>query len=299
MKIISQIFSYAGSCIVSFAIISILLAGITLGSGNGYAATVLQKSSKTTGATPSKVKPATATKPAKPPKKQAVASPRQPVPASKKLAAGAPASPASKPMPVEPKPVSKPKPVQPKPVNKLTPPPRAGQVAGFSGNVFGEKTHKPEVDKGIARRLAKAQALTPRPQLKLGNEKLSITGSEPPPQISDSPVKPVNTSLPGRPDTVAKFEDKDDASGFNVGYKLDDKAAARLAVNQDDKNASTYVPTRRKGETLNSAGVYLDVDVEDDLQFQVGGEVRSTERGAATTEDQSAAGASVGMKWSF
>ena len=165
---------------------------------------------------------------------------------------------------------------------------------GFGSQVFGAKSAKPRVDPDIANRLQRAKGLTPHPGIKIGNDRLSFSGSKQLPRASE--VTPANTGLPGRQESARHFEEATPTE-LHMHYKLDNQAAARVAVNPQDETTGTYIPLK-KGETVSAAGVFLDVDMQDNVSFTMGGEV-TNHQPSATTESNTSTGANLGMKFSF
>ena len=165
---------------------------------------------------------------------------------------------------------------------------------GFGSQAFGAKSARPKADPGIASRLQRAKTLTPHPGIQIGNDRLSFSGSKQLPRASE--VTPANTSLPGRQESARHFEDATPTE-VHMHYKLDKQAAARVALNPQDETAGTYVPLK-KGDTVSGAGIFLDVDVQDNVSFSMGGEV-ANHQPSATTESNTSTGANMGMKFRF
>lgn len=80
-------------------------------------------------------------------------------------------------------------------------------------------------------------------------------------------------------------------------YKMENGTAARVTVNPQDQSSPIYAPVR-PGSSVEGAGVYMDMDVAKNLQFQFGGEVRNFE-GSPGDVPGEAAGASMGFKLNF
>lgn len=83
---------------------------------------------------------------------------------------------------------------------------------------------------------------------------------------------------------------------MSVTYRLNDRASTRVSVNQQDETSPLYLPGG-KNDSVNGAGVYMNVDVEKDLQLQLGGEYQELDGGHYS--DEQARGASVGLRWNF
>lgn len=160
---------------------------------------------------------------------------------------------------------------------------------------FLKKSEKPVMDPSIAKQIAKVSGKNLEKKFQLADENLSFEGGES--EGSDFDMKPRRATFPGGKDTLSQMDNEDPAE-VNVMYRLDDKSSARLAINEQDLNSTTYAPLK-KNDNINAAGVYLDMDVQEDLQLRVGGEVRNHETNSMKADDKSSQGASVGMKWSF
>lgn len=130
----------------------------------------------------------------------------------------------------------------------------------------------------------------------LAGGKLTFSGS-----IPDHPndrLKPQRAPLPGNAQSMSR-EEPASAPEMSVSYKVADDTAARLTLNQQDETSPNYTPITKEN-SLVSTGVYVDLDVQDNLQLQMGGEVRSVEvDGPGDSRDSRETGASVGLRWSF
>ena len=84
-----------------------------------------------------------------------------------------------------------------------------------------------------------------------------------------------------------------------MSYKLNSNTSASVALNPQDQTSPLYAPIVKENG-LAATGVYLDVDVQEDVQLRVGGEVRSHDNDSLNSaDDETGAGASVGLRWSF
>ena len=171
---------------------------------------------------------------------------------------------------------------------------KESRVKGFGSDAFGAKSARPPMDPAMTRRLQQAKGLAPHPGVTIGNDRLSFSGSAQ--VLPENQLTPKNTSLPGREESARHFEE-DTPMEVHMHYKLDDQASARVAVNQQDETSGTYVPLK-KGETVSGAGVFLDLEVEENVNFSMGGEVTS-HQSSASSQGSTSSGASMGLKFSF
>ena len=90
--------------------------------------------------------------------------------------------------------------------------------------------------------------------------------------------------------------DHDSAPEVSMSYKIDKRTRTKLTVNPQNGESPLYRPAETDGG-INSAGVYVDVDLQSDLLLQVGGEYGEIARSNAGQDNS--AGAAVGLRWSF
>ena len=109
-------------------------------------------------------------------------------------------------------------------------------------------------------------------------------------------IAPRRAALPGARNTLSHIDGLPPPE-VSMRYKMQNGTTARVMVNPQDQNSPIYVPVR-PGENVGGAGVYLDMDVRKDLQFQVGGEYRELDDNPGRTSGDSA-GASMGFKLNF
>lgn len=97
--------------------------------------------------------------------------------------------------------------------------------------------------------------------------------------------------------TKPYLDSEQNAPEVEMRYKKkNDPVTTRVVVNPQDPASPLYRPATKEN-AVNAAGVYMDIDLDPDMQMQVGGEVGSVERKAA--EEKAASGASVGLKLQF
>ena len=122
--------------------------------------------------------------------------------------------------------------------------------------------------------------------------KISFEGGK---EEQDNFIGPRRTALPGGKNTLSQM-DTDSPQEMAIRYKMDKQSTARLAINQQDKTSPLYSPIE-EADTIAATGMYIDVNVKKDLQFQMGAEVRNHE--GATESSTNSQGASVGLRWAF
>ena len=93
---------------------------------------------------------------------------------------------------------------------------------------------------------------------------------------------------------------KEPSPEVTVGYKHNEQATTAVVVNPQNANSPLYRPAEQEG-LLNSAGVYMDVEVKPDVHFQMGGEYSSDASSSqySSSQRESSQGAALGMRWDF
>lgn len=125
-------------------------------------------------------------------------------------------------------------------------------------------------------------------------ENVVVTGKSNTPE-PDS-LKPDRRSFPGGAGSLTR-RDEDPPPEVSMSYKMGGNSTARLTVNPQDDTSPLYRPAEQDG-TVNSAGVYMNMDVAPDMQVQFGGEYCDVDDGRASSGATSR-GASIGLKWDF
>lgn len=155
---------------------------------------------------------------------------------------------------------------------------------------------KPTPEKQTRKYTAKAAPDPNKKGTELADGRVTFSGS-----IPDHPndrLKPQRAPLPGNAQSMSR-EEPASAPEMSVSYKVAEDTAARVTLNQQDETSPNYTPITKEN-SLVSTGVYVDLDVRENLQFQMGGEVRSIESdGPGTQHDSRETGASVGLRWNF
>ena len=172
------------------------------------------------------------------------------------------------------------------------------EAEGFTANVFGQPSLPPPVDPDIQRKM---DHVAGRRQgngtgKMLENAPVTLSGSTSP-QPDVSSLEPRRRTFPGQYHTMSQIDEYSPPEA-HVNYRIDHDTSARLAINQQDQRSPTYTPLRQD-PTVNSAGVYLDMDMEKDIMLRVGGEVRSHETESHSSEKRDSTSASVGLEWQF
>ena len=90
--------------------------------------------------------------------------------------------------------------------------------------------------------------------------------------------------------------DHDPAPEVSMSYRLDKSTRAKAVINPQDETSPLYRPAETEG-AINSAGVYLHLDVQPDLLLQIGGEYSEIPRQNARQD--SSAGAAALLRWNF
>ncbi|MDL2267321.1 hypothetical protein LJC46_04965 [Desulfovibrio sp. OttesenSCG-928-G15] len=106
-----------------------------------------------------------------------------------------------------------------------------------------------------------------------------------------------STVFSGGEHTKPYLDSEQNSPEVEVRFKKDNEpVATRLVVNPQDPNSPLYRPAAKEN-MVNAAGVYMDIDLNPDMQMQVGGEVGSVDNKAA--EEKATSGAAVNLKWQF
>lgn len=173
--------------------------------------------------------------------------------------------------------------------------PSRGVTKGFQSNPFGLEHRKPDAgDKNAKGRVsygAEGQRVE-HPVVAPGT--LSVTGRKD--SVPDDRLRPHRTStFPGGPQTLSTM-DHDPPPEVSMSYRMDENTSTRLTVNPQDPTSPLYRPAETEGK-INAAGAYLNVDVQPDLQLQIGGEYCEVE--TRSSGEDSSSGASVGLRWNF
>ena len=164
----------------------------------------------------------------------------------------------------------------------------------FNPKAFGVK----EFPRAAARPKEPAVAVSPgRPSASkpsADNEKITFNAER---KLPAEGIAPRRAPLPGNSSTLSQF-DGPPPPEVAMRYKMRNGTSARMLVNPQDQNSPIYTPAK-PGEDVGGAGVYLDMDVDKNLQFQMGGEYRDLDAETGGRSSTDAAGASMGFKLRF
>ncbi|MDR1360203.1 MAG: hypothetical protein LBJ82_04395 [Deltaproteobacteria bacterium] len=138
-----------------------------------------------------------------------------------------------------------------------------------------------------------AGAAEPASRGKLG--RLSLSGSMP--SQPESRLDVEHSPLPGGRHTLSGME-YDAAPEMSMSVKMSRAASARLTLNPQDEASPLYSPIVND-DGISATGLYFDLDMNEDMQLQLGGEVRSASPDSLGSTEEESAGASVGLRWNF
>lgn len=172
--------------------------------------------------------------------------------------------------------------------------PNAG-LQGFGSNPFGLERddlgqRTPEAQK-LRAKIAPVQrnaAAAPPPE----DKQVSVTSKMDSP--SDDRLIPHRAAFSGGVHTLPNMEN-DTNPEVSMKYKMSPNAATRFVVNPQDPASPLYRPAEKNGK-INGGGVYMDVNLREDLQLQMGGEYNEIDNQHASGTDS---GASLGLRWNF
>lgn len=116
------------------------------------------------------------------------------------------------------------------------------------------------------------------------------------PRSGSDRLVPQRSTFSGGKHTLSRMDEEAPAE-VSMTYRLGDTTSTRIIVNPQDENSPLYRPVETDG-TINSAGIYMDVNLQPDLQLQLGGEY-SDRRDELSDKTDNSRGASVALKWSF
>jgi hypothetical protein len=93
--------------------------------------------------------------------------------------------------------------------------------------------------------------------------------------------------------------DQKPAPEVSMAYKVTKKTTTRVVVNPRDEASPLYRPAELHDE-VSAGGMYMDVDLVENIQLTVGGEYSEVEnRQRMYGEPQTSEGAAVGLKFNF
>lgn len=182
----------------------------------------------------------------------------------------------------------------------LTPPVRPS--SGFSSNPFS-LNHRDPVDapkpvisyKNGRPERAMPDAPAPAHNAPAGGAHADLNIAAEKKGIPDR-LTPDRATFSGGEHTLSRMDEKKPPE-VNMSYQLNENTGASVTLNPQD-NASPLHRLAGQDEGLNGAGVYMNVEVQPNLQMKVGGEYCEIESRHSQRED-TAKGAAVGLEWSF
>lgn len=182
--------------------------------------------------------------------------------------------------------------------NKTVKKNKAG-LRGFSSNPFGLEDkylglrNAASKTNPLSAEALKAKAV--RPAQESLDSRISISGNNPAP--SDNRLSPQRAPFTGGPHTLP-YMDKNQSPEVSMEYKISPKAATRFVVNPQNPNSPLHRPAEYD-KRVNSGGVYMDVEVSENVQLKMGGEYCEIENHRLYGNEKNSQGASVGVEWNF
>ncbi len=173
-------------------------------------------------------------------------------------------------------------------------------VKGFGKDPFSleyrraSRNHAAKLTTGAKDGLAEERTASQAAQGGKKQSRVSFSGNNATP--TDDRLQPQRSAFSGGPETLPHMDTKAPPE-LSLTYKMSNRAATRVTLNQQNADSPLYRPVE-KHDGVNSAGVYMDVDVKENLQVQIGGEYRDLDDSRHTVEEN-ARGASVGLRWNF
>lgn len=116
-------------------------------------------------------------------------------------------------------------------------------------------------------------------------------------RTTDDRLVPKRTVFSSGSHTMGHF-DEDPAREASVEYRMNGNATTRLTVNPQDEGSPLPRPPEPEG-AFNSAGLYMDVEVQPNVKLRIGGEYCEIDDQRANSASETSRGASVGLKWEF
>lgn len=172
--------------------------------------------------------------------------------------------------------------------------PNAG-LQGFCPNPFGlerdelgQRTHEAKKLRAKVTRVQKNATAVPPQE----DKQVSVTSKIDSP--SDDRLIPHRAAFSGGVHTLPHMENEANPE-VSMSYKMTPNAATRFVVNPQDPASPLYRPAEKNGK-INGGGVYMDVNLREDLQLQMGGEYNDIDNQYASGSDS---GASLGLRWNF
>lgn len=165
---------------------------------------------------------------------------------------------------------------------------------GFTDNPFGLE-HRDKARVRNAR--TSGGTLTSSSPAKEGEQKAKVTITGQKPSYEKDRLTPRHSTFSGGPDTLPHM-DMEPPPEVSVTYKVSERTSTRVTLNQQDRESPLYRPVEKE-DGINAAGVYMHVDMEDNVQLRLGGEYRELDDSRRSQDEGVATGASIGLLWTF
>lgn len=94
------------------------------------------------------------------------------------------------------------------------------------------------------------------------------------------------------------YMDAEKTAELSLEYKVSPKTTTRLVVNPQDPNSPLHRPAEQE-KLITSGGLYMDMEVSDNMQFKVGGEYCEIDDSGQYGASRSSQGVAVGVQWNF
>lgn len=165
-------------------------------------------------------------------------------------------------------------------------------LSGFSTNPFALE-HRDSKKQSADAFPESGTAEKKQPQQATREGEVTFSGSGR--KTTDDRLVPRRTAFSGGRHTLGQLDAPPPAPEVNMHYNTGKNATTRVVVNPQDPTSPLYRPAAGD-KAVNSAGVYMQVEVEPNLRLQFGGEYCDID---APYAESGSPGASVGLEWNF
>lgn len=151
---------------------------------------------------------------------------------------------------------------------------------------------------GVLRSNATAAKLLQKSQKNVpatGDGKVTISGKSTTPPSDRLETKRAPFSGGGH---TLPYMDVEQNAEVSMEYRINRKTRTRLVVNPQDPSSPLYTPADQE-KRINSGGVYMNVDVGENVQLKMGGEYCEVDDSDNSGSSRSSQGAAVGLQWNF
>ena len=194
--------------------------------------------------------------------------------------------------------VKSPGPAAPRTDQKVVSGKKTRGLKGFSSNPFSLERRKSPAGRaqqaGGAQNAPAGEQSTRTARADSAPRESRVTFSGGKAEKTDDRLVPRRTAFSGGPDTLPYMDEKNPPE-MSMTYRMNNRTSTKVSVNQQDETSPLYVPGRKEN-SVNGAGVYMNMDVKKDLQLQLGGEYHEVDD---DHRSEDAKGASVGLRWNF